>query len=1307
MVGEENHMMVGEESHMMVGEERHMMVGEENHMMVGEENHMMVGEERHMMVGEENHMMVGEGNHMMVGEENHMMVGEENHMMVGEESHMMVGEENHMMVGEENHMMVGEENHMMVGEENHMMVGEERHMMVGEENHMMVGEERHMMVGEENHMMVGEENHRMVGEENHRMVGEESHMMVGEENHMMVGEENHMMVGEESHMMVGEENRRSKRAVGRHNSRLAIRIAVRSKNQTRQNPSHSAKNTSAVLECFNIDTAQIWSYSLDGKSHFGQKVLQYSYESENGSICCQRRPHLREANTQLGEASKKTGTDSNAHFHKEESSGHLLQTSAHNIALYSRSVCQQRKGRKARSTTEELNGVCTMYMNGTYGQVYTDLAKTAHNYLVEKNKNNNNNCRRSKPFPNTGISLIGDSPKTKNLVQENTNNNNNVEEEDDESGTEIAIVLDGSGSISPEDFQRAKDFISNMMKMVWDKCLECEFAVVQYGSEIKTVFDLQESRESKTILDKVQNISQLGNVTKTASALLHVLNSIFSESHGSKENATKIILVLTDGDIFMDPVNLTYVMSLPEMKNIERFAIGVGSAFNSTKAHNELKLIASSGDEHLIRVGDYSALNGLLSALQQKIVGIEGTKGDALEFDLAETGIAVHLKDKHTLMLGLVGALDWSGGLLIYQTDSQPHKVDFLSEPKDISKTNYSYLGYSVTYAQGKHLSFYVAGAPRHSSVGKVLVFERDITSYHLIQYLRGEQLGSYFGYELCSLDLTSDGTTDFLLVAAPFYHIKGEEGRVYIYELTDESNFVPVSTLEQQYYSFARFGYSIASIGDINQDGFQDIAIGAPLEGHFELPDSFGSVYIYNSHISGIHCTHSQRIRATDLSMKLQYFGQSIDGGIDLTDDGYPDLSVGSLRNVTVLRSRPVVKLQTYVTFLPDKIPLINTIKNMSASVCFDIKPFNYKEFIKTHLSYTVDLDVHAEQKRVTFEKEDSPKGKLHLIAKKCADLILYVLPCNYDCFSSVIIKISYKLESDLKRDLPAPILDVYNTAHTYVELPYEKDCDNKPICVPNLHLNTSLSGKELVVGDTKYLVMNLSLANSGDGSYMTNVLVVYPKNLNFKKVETPNFPSIKCSDPTVILPLDSSLNCSIGHPVFKKPTAAFSIIWQLNEEKFPKEKAIISLNVSKSKPTIYVNVSQESTQNKEIQYTFNINGENQFEAELFLNLQMPIQIQGSNIATVTHIQKTQLIEDSEDLMVTGKISYNDLFVDLKQKDHQAHVSITLLKVKDINILPVVIGSSIGGILLLLTIVIILVKCGFFKRKYKNFEQE
>lgn len=48
-------------------------------------------------------------------------------------------------------------------------------------------------------------------------------------------------------------------------------------------------------------------------------------------------------------------------------------------------------------------------------------------------------------------------------------------------------------------------------------------------------------------------------------------------------------------------------------------------------------------------------------------------------------------------------------------------------------------------------------------------------------------QVGSYFGSELCALDVDRNGITDYLLVGAPFFHIRGEEGKVYVYKLNND----------------------------------------------------------------------------------------------------------------------------------------------------------------------------------------------------------------------------------------------------------------------------------------------------------------------------------------------------------------------------------------------------------------------------------------------------------------------------------------------------------------------------------------
>lgn len=150
----------------------------------------------------------------------------------------------------------------------------------------------------------------------------------------------------------------------------------------------------------------------------------------------------------------------------------------------------------------------------------------------------------------------------------------------------------------------------------------------------------------------------------------------------------------------------------------DRFASApqVGDAFKKPKALDELRLIASGpGDTNVFQVTNYSALEGLLSTLQQSIIGIEGkerpfclqylsrnkekaaypvsrappgTQGDALEYELAQAGFRVQVVDtvrglRLTLPAAVAGLLPQcrqrSGGLPKCETcggKSPPQALD-------------------------------------------------------------------------------------------------------------------------------------------------------------------------------------------------------------------------------------------------------------------------------------------------------------------------------------------------------------------------------------------------------------------------------------------------------------------------------------------------------------------------------------------------------------------------------------------------------------------------------------------------------
>ncbi|KAJ7308798.1 hypothetical protein JRQ81_008064 [Phrynocephalus forsythii] len=988
-------------------------------------------------------------------------------------------------------------------------------------------------------------------------------------------------------------------------------------------------------------------------------------------------------------------------------------------------ACLQQRRRQRRQATEELNGICVLIGSDFQENALVNLtdiigAKLSPRGQARRRRSEGRNRDVFHPTTTSPCRNRKGTQFCKDLT------------------TEIVIVLDGSGSIDPEDYQQAKDFVYNMMKIFYEKCPECIFALVQYGMVIRTEFDLRVGRDPHAALGKVQAMRQVYNVTRTASAIQHVLDSIFTPAHGSQKNAAKIIVVLTDGEIFLDTLELETVIHSESMAGIERYAIGIGEAFSKEKALRELRLIASDPDDrHLFRVANYSALSVLLSTLQQKIIGLEGTAGDILEFELAQSGFSVRFVEERYIIFGAPGTFDWAGGVLLYDTVNAT--AVFLNETTEATSGRNSYLGYSVDVIHTPRGAWIVAGAPRHSMTGKVLVFERE--GGRLEQTLQGEQIGSYYGSEICPLDINQDGLTDHLVVGAPFFHLHGEEGKVYVYRLDPESNqFTSERHLRgHPAFPFARFGFAVAAVGDVDQDGFGDVAVGAPLEGQELNPASCGSVYIFNGGLDGIRSSFSQRIMASQMQPSgLSYFGRALAGGLDLTGDGLPDIAVGSLGNVTLLRSRPVLRLEPTVGFNPGKISDFENSSSVVTKLCF--RRTNPHEPAQPGLRrllirYTVDLDAGMERKRVQFEDlTETTDGEVLYAGDSCAELQLTHPPCHEDCFSHILLRLRYQLH-DPSPDLtyPEPVLDIYRESERYFQLPYADDCENKTTCGPRLTLTVHAEKELLVVGSTKEVSVWIHLENAGGPSHQTTLLLEFPPNLHFGGVQQPS----SVATPRALSLQSSSLKCKIGHPVFRSSAR--------QRKQHPPERTRPACEI---RPELHPQP---------------IKGKNPFGAELRLQIWVPVFLNGHQLAGIKTVKGTQnstvckaddlekvdfghadpkadtvitfqqvsclvfsekeevtvtaelplanavqVLKNGTELFVCGELAFDkNLYVGLNPGNYKAQIRVILLKENVFNYVPVIVGSSVSGFVLLILMTFFLHKCGFFKRNYQNMKEQ
>lgn len=560
------------------------------------------------------------------------------------------------------------------------------------------------------------------------------------------------------------------------------------------------------------------------------------------------------------------------------------------------------------------------------------------------------------------------------------------------------------------------------------------------------------------------------------------------------------------------------------------------------------------------------------------------------QFGYCQAGISGYISEDNNIIIGAPGPHTWRGTVFSnsIRGDIRDGRTWNLGPLTDGTAPveKYSYLGMSVT--SGKFFgneTLFASGAPRAKGHGQVVFFKKQKPSalFLVEEILDGKQFASSFGYSLESLDIDNNGYTD-LVVGAPFYYGENEGGAIYVYmNFKNERLREPKEPITGKLES--RFGFAIANAGDINRDGYVDLAVGAPYEGQ-------GAVYIYLGSGEGLNSEPSQVIYARELPKKIlnerniTSFGYSLSGGMDLDDNGYPDLLVGAYDSdaVLLLRSRPVINI---VTSVKGKLTNIDPtifgcpedkdadLVCFSFQACFQFNSSVLSQGTSIKLRYRIEAETFTGKKfyRVTFNS--SLKDTPNIVTKdiKVKEEDLYKLSCfnetvylknKSDIQNPILFKMTYSLiQKDPVMPIPGeklpdinqyPILNQVEASKIF-EAKFLKDCGKNEICECDLHLEAELNLPkkddifEFPLGE-KYINMSLKITNTNESAYDTMVYITHSPSLTYGNKKLIKGSSVNC------FPEESILKCELSNPM--KPGEAEFQIWFNAKNILPEEKQL-----------------------------------------------------------------------------------------------------------------------------------------------------
>ncbi|XP_070776782.1 matrilin-3-like [Enoplosus armatus] len=190
---------------------------------------------------------------------------------------------------------------------------------------------------------------------------------------------------------------------------------------------------------------------------------------------------------------------------------------------------------------------------------------------------------------------------------------------------DLVFIIDSSRSVRPAEFEKAKEFLQDMVDSLEIGSDATRVGLVNYASTVQIEFLLKTYFAKSALKQALARVEPLASGTMTGMAIKTAMEKAFTAAAGARASSTniaKVAIIVTDG---RPQDKVEDVSAAARASGIEIYAVGVDRADMMS-----LRLMASHPhDDHVFYVETYGVIEKLTSKFRETLCGKDDDNGSA------------------------------------------------------------------------------------------------------------------------------------------------------------------------------------------------------------------------------------------------------------------------------------------------------------------------------------------------------------------------------------------------------------------------------------------------------------------------------------------------------------------------------------------------------------------------------------------------------------------------------------------------------------------------------------------------------